>query len=184
MIIPTIIRVMAAAAYLFASAGFLIGMYLMLTPMSWWGVTYSNIEVVPPAIAGDEELVKIHRWTSPLWGVVLMQRNSELLTRNSRGEYRQWCLTVNATAATSLTNPIIISGLDEYISERCAKMLRERMNQQQVWVLVVYRRNLILGFGKQADFLIGPYIVEDGVLKQQEGLTTARPIMFSYSEIS
>lgn len=161
----TILRIIAATSYLLISVGFCTILYLWLTPMSWWGVTYTAIDIVPPDRSDGEELIRIHRFVDPAWGVVPIERLTEILTETPLGK-RQWCLTTTQTSATSMSNPMIISGLDEYVSDRCVRMAFPRLEGQKIWLLITYQRKIPLGFVKLKALSIGPYVIRDGIIRQ------------------
>jgi len=163
-----LIRFFGATVFVFV--GFVAAqlIYYSLAPMSWW-VDYTNIEILPTPI-GQEELIRIHRSVPKSRGIVVVRRLTEVQEETPLG-MRQYCLNVLETAASSASNPSILSGLQDYVGERCAKMVLPSLEGHKVKLQILYQAIVPpYSLGKTKTFIIGPFVVRDGVLQVPDPL--------------
>src|SRR5215204_267501 len=158
------------AATVFVFVGFVAAqlIYYSLAPMSWW-VDYTNIEILPTPM-GQEELIRIHRSVPPERGIVVVRRLTEVQEETPQG-MRQYCLNVLETAASSASNPSILSGLQDYVGERCAKMVFPGLEGHTVKLQILYQAIIPpYSIGKTKTFIIGPFVIRNGILQVPDTL--------------
>jgi len=136
--------------------------------MRWW-VDYTNIEILPTPV-GQEELIRIHRFVPESRGIVVIRRLTEVQEDTPQG-VRQYCLNVLETAASAATNPSILSGLQDYVGERCARMVLPGLEGHTVKLQILYQATVPpYAIVKTKSFTIGPFIIKDGILQVPEPL--------------
>lgn len=156
-----------AAAFVFLMVGVVAGglAYHSVLPMETW-VDYQGVEIVP-ADPPAEELVRIHRIVSEETGVVAIRRSTELQEATPNG-LRQYCLTTVETAASAATNPVVISGLMDYVGERCARLVLPTLEGHTVHLQILYQMSVPpFSIDKSKAFYLGPFVVRGGILRTE-----------------
>jgi hypothetical protein len=161
-----LIRIFAATAITLVAGLAVMFAYWTFAPMDWW-VRYDRIEVVitPP---GSEELIRIWRHVNPSRRIVEVERKTELQELTMLG-VRQYCLeTVNTSASIDMKPPIL-SGLSDYIGERCADRVLPMIEGHIVRLQIIYSIVHPFNIRDGVKCTTGPFVVKDGFLQRAVG---------------